>query len=104
MRAGWAAAWARHLKPGGLLITLQYPIDASMDPGAGPPWPLTPQLYNDLLLPAGAAGSGGGGGGQRVWERRRAGWSPRRAAAPLRFSTPAAAEARPSARPPFPRL
>jgi hypothetical protein len=28
-----------------------YPIDASL--GEGPPWPVTPELYRELLLPAG---------------------------------------------------
>ncbi|KAF8055990.1 rhbg [Scenedesmus sp. PABB004] len=53
MRPAWAAGWARLLAPGGLLVTVVYPVDASLDPGTGPPWPLTPDLYRDLLPPAG---------------------------------------------------
>lgn len=61
MRAGWAPAWARLLKPGGELITLMFPLPpapgTAADTGGGeegPPWPLTPQLYRELLLPNGA--------------------------------------------------
>ena len=52
MRPGWAQAWARGLRPGGQLVTLVFPVDASM-PQQGPPWPVTPALYRELLLPAG---------------------------------------------------
>jgi methyl halide transferase len=61
MREAWAAGWARVLRPGGRLITACFPIDASRDQNAGPPWPLTPELYERLLL--GAQGGGGEGGG-----------------------------------------
>ena len=68
MRAGWAPAWARLLKPGGELITLMFPLPLAPGTAAdtagggeggetkeeGPPWPLTPQLYRELLLPNGA--------------------------------------------------
>lgn len=68
MRAGWAPAWARLLKPGGELITLMFPLPPAPGTAAetaggggvgetkeeGPPWPLTPQLYRELLLPNGA--------------------------------------------------
>jgi SAM-dependent methyltransferase len=50
MREAWAAGWSRLLKKGALLVTACYPIDASRDQNAGPPWPLTPQLYERLLL------------------------------------------------------
>lgn len=53
MREAWAAGWSRLLKKGGLLVTACYPIDASRDQNAGPPWPLTPQLYERLLLEGG---------------------------------------------------
>jgi hypothetical protein len=53
MRADWAAAWARHLAPGGHLITMIYPVDATMDANSGPPWPVTPALYDSLLPAAG---------------------------------------------------
>ena len=52
LREAWAAAWAKYLAPGGVLVTLQFPIE--LDPStAGPPWPLSKQLYEDLLLPVG---------------------------------------------------
>lgn len=35
MRENWAAAWARHLTPGGELITLVYPVDPSQDVNQG---------------------------------------------------------------------
>jgi hypothetical protein len=35
MREGWAAAWARHLKPGGQLVTLVYPVDPERDDDTG---------------------------------------------------------------------
>jgi hypothetical protein len=56
MRKDWAANWARLLKPGGELLTMIYPIDPSRDVSkgyTGPPWPVTPELYTELLLPAG---------------------------------------------------
>ena len=52
MRAGWGPAWARSLRPGGQLVTLIFPVDAAL-PQQGPPWPVTPELYKELLLPAG---------------------------------------------------
>lgn len=51
MRADWAASWARLLRPGATLACLAFPIDPER--GTGPPWPVTPQQYKDLLLPAG---------------------------------------------------
>lgn len=53
MRGGWAEAWGRQLKPGGQLVTLMFPVDASRPRDEGPPFPLTPELYNDLLSPLG---------------------------------------------------
>lgn len=53
MRERWAQGWARALKPGGTLITACFPIDASRDQNAGPPWPLTPALYERLLVGSG---------------------------------------------------
>eukprot|EP00775_Hariotina_reticulata_P004714 gene4714-4964_t len=54
MRAAWAESWARLIRPGGELITLIFPIGGN-PPGApqNPPWPVTPELYQELLLPAG---------------------------------------------------
>ncbi|KAF8066261.1 HOL3 [Scenedesmus sp. PABB004] len=54
MRTDWAAAWARLLRPGGELVTVVFPCG----PGpagapADPPWQVSPELYSQLLLPAG---------------------------------------------------
>jgi hypothetical protein len=51
MRQDWARTWARLLAPGGELLTMVYPVDASL--GEGPPWPVTPEFYKQLLPPAG---------------------------------------------------
>jgi methyl halide transferase len=53
MRQRWAEGWARALKRGGTLITACYPIDASRDQNQGPPWPLTPAIYEKLLVGSG---------------------------------------------------
>ncbi len=55
MRGRWAEAWGRQIKPGGELVTLMFPIDASMPRDQGPPFPLTPELYAELLSPHGKA-------------------------------------------------
>jgi len=62
MREGWARRWALLLRPGGRLVTACFPIDPSRDQNAGPPWPLTPALYERLLL-GGREGAGAQGGG-----------------------------------------
>lgn len=51
MRVDWAQTWSRLLAPGGQLLTMVYPVDPSL--GEGPPWPVTPELYKQLLPPAG---------------------------------------------------
>jgi SAM-dependent methyltransferase len=48
MRPDWAQAWARMLRPGGVLATLIFPVDPERE--SGPPWPVTPDLYKGLLL------------------------------------------------------
>lgn len=53
MRVDWAQGWGRLLAPGGELLTMVYPVDPGMDAGSGPPWAVTPELYKELLLPAG---------------------------------------------------
>uniref|UniRef100_A0A383W5P7 Uncharacterized protein n=1 Tax=Tetradesmus obliquus TaxID=3088 RepID=A0A383W5P7_TETOB len=53
MRSSWAEGWARLLQPGGELLTMVYPVDPSRDANTGPPWPVTPDLYKQLLPPAG---------------------------------------------------
>lgn len=50
LRADWAATWAKLLAPGATLITLQFPVSADMDPAVGPPFAVTPQLYDDVML------------------------------------------------------
>lgn len=52
MRSDWATAWKRLLQPGGRLITMIFPVDPAMDVSKGyqgPPWPVTPEVYRDLL-------------------------------------------------------
>jgi hypothetical protein len=51
MRKKWAEAWHRHLKPGGTLITLQFPLEPNGR--EGPPWPVQKEAYEDVLLPLG---------------------------------------------------
>ncbi|KAK9817695.1 hypothetical protein WJX72_000782 [[Myrmecia] bisecta] len=53
MRSKWAETWAKLLRPGGQLITLMFPIDPLRDPSQGPPWPLTVELYSQLLTAQG---------------------------------------------------
>lgn len=51
MRQGWAQVWGRLLTPGGLLVTQLFPLEP---PGReGPPWPLQPEIYDELLPPQG---------------------------------------------------
>ena len=51
MRQDWARTWAKLIKPGGYLVTLEWPIRP--DDKTGPPWPVSPQIYSDLLVPLG---------------------------------------------------
>jgi hypothetical protein len=51
MRKSWAEAWHCHLKPGGFLITLQFPLEP--DGREGPPWPVQKEAYEKVLLPVG---------------------------------------------------
>jgi hypothetical protein len=51
MREAWAESWARLLKPGGQLITLVFPVDSKRE--GGPPWAVTPELYEELLPKSG---------------------------------------------------
>lgn len=71
MREDWAAGWARHLAPGGRLITLIFPDNPKADPG--PPWYIYPDLVKTLLTPHGApcACVCGGGCWWGAWEGRR---------------------------------
>lgn len=57
MRQDWARAWADISAPGGELVTLIFPVGGN-PPGApqNPPWAVTPELYQQLLLPAGEGG------------------------------------------------
>lgn len=47
MFSAWAAAWARAIAPGGILVTLMFPVDPNHE--GGPPYPVTPELYKELL-------------------------------------------------------
>ncbi|KAG2482846.1 hypothetical protein HYH03_018237 [Edaphochlamys debaryana] len=53
MRHDWATHWARSLAPGGVLVALVFPVNPAADPNAGPPFPVTPELYKELLQPQG---------------------------------------------------
>lgn len=53
MRSAWAAGWARHLAKGGELVTLVFPVDPTRDRMQGPPYPVTPELYTELLTAVG---------------------------------------------------
>lgn len=64
-RTKWAARMKGLLKPGGLLICLEFPL--YKDPATGgPPFGLTSEVYRGLL---GTAGSGDAGGNDVVLER-----------------------------------
>jgi hypothetical protein len=62
MRQSWAEGWAGALKPGGELVTLLFPVDPALEGVQGPPWPVTPELYRELLSGEGGLLSGEGGG------------------------------------------
>jgi len=51
LRRDWARTWAKVIKPGSHLVTLEYPIRP--DDKTGPPWAVSPQIYSDLLIPSG---------------------------------------------------
>lgn len=53
MRRDWAAGYARLLAPGALLACLAFPIVPAGEHPTGPPWPVKPQDYMDVLLPLG---------------------------------------------------
>ncbi|BFZ64756.1 hypothetical protein YB2330_005908 [Saitoella coloradoensis] len=46
LRPTWAARWSEVMKPGGHLIALMHPITGHQ---GGPPYALTPELYQELL-------------------------------------------------------
>jgi hypothetical protein len=64
-RNEWAQKYASIIRPGGTLITIQYPLPpppnadpvaaaaAALDFGSGPPFLLLPSFYTDLLVPVG---------------------------------------------------
>lgn len=52
-RKAWADAWASHLAPGAELVALIFPVDPEADANVGPPFPVTPAMYDDLLTSAG---------------------------------------------------
>jgi hypothetical protein len=53
MRGQWAQHWARLLAPGATLITQVFPVNPDADPNVGPPYPVSPEMFKALLLPAG---------------------------------------------------
>ena len=52
-RKKWAQRYAQLIKPGGQLATLIFPVDPNKDRNEGPPFPVTPELYTELLEPLG---------------------------------------------------
>ncbi|CAK0756839.1 hypothetical protein CVIRNUC_002488 [Coccomyxa viridis] len=54
-RKKWAQRYAQLIKPGGQLATLIFPVDPNKDRNEGPPFPVTPELYTELLEPLGFA-------------------------------------------------
>ncbi|EFJ41367.1 hypothetical protein VOLCADRAFT_98678 [Volvox carteri f. nagariensis] len=52
-RQQWAQHWCRHVRSGGVLVTLVFPVNPEADPEAGPPYPVSPELYTQLLCPQG---------------------------------------------------
>eukprot|EP00242_Pyramimonas_sp_CCMP2087_P009158 CAMPEP_0198206694 /NCGR_PEP_ID=MMETSP1445-20131203/10226_1 /TAXON_ID=36898 /ORGANISM="Pyramimonas sp., Strain CCMP2087" /LENGTH=242 /DNA_ID=CAMNT_0043879475 /DNA_START=238 /DNA_END=966 /DNA_ORIENTATION=- len=51
MRADWAVTWGRLIKPGGMLVTLIFPVDPPRDDG--PPFCVHPDNYTAVLPPNG---------------------------------------------------
>jgi methyl halide transferase len=51
MREAWAAGWARRIKPGGALVALCFPVTYA--DRMGPPWPVTVEDYENVLIPRG---------------------------------------------------
>lgn len=47
LRKPWAARYAEIVHPGGVLVALMFPLDG--DRVGGPPYSLSPQLYDELL-------------------------------------------------------
>lgn len=43
----------RVIKPGGVLVTLIFPVSSEMDANTGPPWPVTPEMYQEYFTAAG---------------------------------------------------
>lgn len=58
-RQDWADAYARLIKPGGVLVCLQFPLDstgrseAELVAESGPPFPVVPAQYDAVLTAAG---------------------------------------------------
>ena len=54
-RSEWADAWSKWVKPGGVLVTLMFPVEP--EGREGPPWPVSADLYHEVLDPKGTLGS-----------------------------------------------
>lgn len=50
-REAWAKTWAALIAPGGQLLTMMFPVDSERK--GGPPFAVTPELYEQLLVPTG---------------------------------------------------
>lgn len=68
-REQWAQSWARQIRSGGLLVTLVFPVNPDADLNVGPPFPVSPELYEQLLVTHGKLQKGGGEEGCSVIER-----------------------------------
>lgn len=48
----WADSWSATIQPGGELITIMFPVVLPVsEADVGPPFPVTPELYSQLLTP-----------------------------------------------------
>ena len=52
-RQDWARTWASLIRPGGELVTLIFPVVPDKPRDEGPPFPVTVDLYTELLTPLG---------------------------------------------------
>lgn len=50
-REAWAKTWAQLIAPDGHLVTTIFPVDSERT--GGPPFPVTPEIYAQLLQPVG---------------------------------------------------
>ena len=46
-RREWADAWSKWVRPGGVLVTLMFPMEP--EGREGPPWPVSAEAYRQVL-------------------------------------------------------